>query len=170
MYSPLTLFAAATLVAALSSWPAQEIPRPIQASRGSAALFTAARKGRPDLNLQERIRPVHVGFQSSGSATRRRQGQTLRQNFAGPTWQSSDGSSVTATLVAKMDSPDARSIPWLLLNVSNHQGDGILARAKAIQRVNTKGGKPPASGCDADHLSQELRSPYCADYNFYAAK
>jgi hypothetical protein len=36
--------------------------------------------------------------------------------------------------------------------------------------VNTNGGKPPASGCDADHLSQELCSPYSADYNFYAAK
>lgn len=169
MYSPLTLFAAATLVAALSSWPAQEIPGPSRLPWISSFIYSCTQRA-------TRFKPARAnpassrGFQSSGSATRRRQGQTLRQNFAGPTWQSSDGSSVTATLVAKMDSPDARSIPWLLLNVSNHQRDGILARAKAIQRVNTNGGKPPASGCDADHLSQELRSPYSADYNFYAAK
>jgi hypothetical protein len=169
MYSPLTLFAAATLVAALSSWPAQEIPTPIQAPVDQQ-LYLQLRKGRPDLQLQERIRPVQGGFKAPEAQLADAKGKPFGKHFAGPTWQSSDGSSVTATLVAKMDSPDARSIPWLLLNVSNHQGDGILARAKAIQRVNTKGGKPPASGCDADHLNQEVRSPYSADYNFYTAK
>jgi hypothetical protein len=40
----------------------------------------------------------------------------------------------------------------------------------SIQRLNTKGGKAPASGCDAAHTDQELRVPYSADYAFFTAK
>lgn len=170
MYSPLTLFAAATLVAALSSWPAQEIPRPIQAPVDQQLYLQLHAKGDQIYTCKSESGQFTWGFKAPEAQLADAKGKPFGKHFAGPTWQSSDGSSVTATLVAKMDSPDARSIPWLLLNVSNHQGDGILARAKAIQRVNTKGGKPPASGCDADHLSQEFRSPYSADYNFYAEK
>ena len=44
------------------------------------------------------------------------------------------------------------------------------AKGDTIQRVNTKGGKPPAAGCDVDHVDKEVRSAYSADYNFYAIK
>lgn len=97
-------------------------------------------------------------------------GKPFGRHFAGPTWESSDGSSVTGTLVAKVDSGDAEAIPWLLVNVASHKGNGVLSRAKTIQRVNTKGGKAPGSGCDADHVNQERRVAYSADYNFYAAR
>ena len=97
-------------------------------------------------------------------------GKPFGRHFAGPTWQSNDGSSVTAAVRAKVESDDVAAIPWLLLDVQSHQGGGILARAKTIQRINTKGGRPPGAGCDADHLNQEVRVPYSADYNFYAAK
>jgi hypothetical protein len=46
----------------------------------------------------------------------------------------------------------------------------VLSRATSIQRLNTKGGKAPASGCDAAHAGQEVRVPYSADYLFYAPK
>ena len=98
------------------------------------------------------------------------QGKPFGKHFAGPTWQSNDGSSVTGAVVAKIESDDADAIPWLLLNVTGHRGNGILSRAKTIQRINTKGGRPPGAGCDSDHLNQEVRVPYSADYNFYAAK
>jgi hypothetical protein len=97
-------------------------------------------------------------------------GKPFGKHFAGPTWQANDGSSVTGMRVAKVDSSDAESIPWLLLNVSSHQGNGMLSRAKTIQRINTKGGKAPSTGCAAGQLNQEVRVHYTADYNFYAAK
>ena len=37
-----------------------------------------------------------------------------------------------------------------------------------IQRLNTKGGKAPASGCDASHKGDKTRSHYTADYYFFA--
>src|SRR5712671_5518401 len=67
-------------------------------------------------------------------------------------------------------SPDANSIPWLMVNIVTHEGTGVLSRATTIQRLNTKGGKAPASGCDASHVGQEVRAPYSSDYLFFAPK
>ncbi|HEX8882141.1 MAG TPA: DUF3455 domain-containing protein, partial [Candidatus Acidoferrum sp.] len=78
-------------------------------------------------------------------------------------------SRVTGTIVDGVPSPDANSIPWLLLTVRSRTGDGVLARVTSIQRLNTKGGKAPAS-CDAAHVGQELRVPYSADYFFFVPK
>src|SRR5712675_767666 len=71
---------------------------------------------------------------------------------------------------ANAPSPDANSIPWLLVNIVTHEGTGVLSSATTIQRLNTKGGKAPASGCDASHVGQEVRAPYTADYLFYGPK
>jgi hypothetical protein len=92
------------------------------------------------------------------------------KHFAGPSWEANDGSRVTGKAVANAPSPDADSIPWLLVTVASHSGEGVLARVTSIQRVNTKGGKAPASGCDAAHAGQEERAPYSADYVFFAPK
>jgi hypothetical protein len=92
------------------------------------------------------------------------------KHFAGPSWEASDGSRVTGKAVANAPSPDPDSIPWLLVNIVSHEGSGVLSPATTIQRLNTKGGKAPASGCDASHAGQEVRIPYSADYLFYAPK
>ena len=39
-----------------------------------------------------------------------------------------------------------------------------------IQRLNTKGGKAPVSGCDSSHAGLEVRVAYSADYFFYGPK
>jgi Protein of unknown function (DUF3455) len=97
-------------------------------------------------------------------------GKPFGKHFAGPSWEANDGSRITGKGVASAPSPDANSIPWLLVTVVAHSGEGVLARVTSIQRLNTKGGKAPASGCDAAHLGEELRVPYSADYLFFASK
>jgi hypothetical protein len=97
-------------------------------------------------------------------------GKPFGKHFAGPSWESKDGSRVTGKAVANVASPDADSIPWLLVNIVGHDGSGVLSRATTIQRINTKGGKAPASGCDAGHAGAEVRVAYSADYLFYAPK
>jgi hypothetical protein len=96
--------------------------------------------------------------------------QLFGKHFAGPTWQVNDGSRVTGKAAVTIASPDAESIPWLLVKVVSHDGNGILSRVTTIQRLNTKGGKAPGSGCDSDHVNQEVRVPYSADYFFYSPK
>ena len=96
--------------------------------------------------------------------------QPFGKHFAGPTWQANDGTRVTGKAAVSIASPDAESIPWLLVKVVSHDGNGALSRATTIQRLNTKGGKAPGSGCDSDHVNQEVRVPYSADYFFYGPK
>jgi hypothetical protein len=95
-------------------------------------------------------------------------GKSFGKHFAGPSWQANDGSSVTGKAVGNAPSPDTDSIPWLLITVTSHSGEGLLARVTSVQRINTKGGKAPASGCDTAHAGQETRAPYSADYVFFA--
>ena len=92
------------------------------------------------------------------------------KHFAGPSWEANDGSRVVGKAVANAPSPDGESVPWLLITVVNHEGRGVLAPVTSIQRLNTKGGRAPASGCDAAHVGQEARVPYTASYLFYSPK
>ena len=91
----------------------------------------------------------------------------IGQHSAGPTWKLKDGSEVTGKAAAQVDSLDADSIPWLLVKVVSHAGKGTLSDVTTIQRVHTKGGKPPAEGCDESHKGVETKSSYTADYFFY---
>jgi len=94
------------------------------------------------------------------------QDRAIGHHFMGPTWELNDGSQVVGKVVAKFDSPD--SIPWLLLSAASHSGNGALSRVTSIQRLNTKGGKAPATGCEASDEGSENRVSYTADYFFYA--
>jgi hypothetical protein len=96
-------------------------------------------------------------------------GAVIGQHFAGPTWQHKDGSEVKGKASAHVDAPDADSVAWLLLAATQHTGTGVLTKVSNIQRINTKGGKPPAAGeCTAANNGMESRSAYSADYYFYA--
>ena len=98
-------------------------------------------------------------------------GAVIGHHFAGPTWKHKDGSEVTGKASAHVDSPSADSIPWLLLTATGHTGEGKFAKVTAIQRINTKGGKPSAaSPCDASKDGIETKSAYSADYYFYGEK
>jgi Protein of unknown function (DUF3455) len=87
---------------------------------------------------------------------------------AGPSWTHKDGSSVKAKVIQKTDAPDKASAPWLLLEVTERKGGGLLAQTSYIQRINTHGGVSPISSCDANHLGMEKKIPYEADYTFYS--
>jgi hypothetical protein len=97
-------------------------------------------------------------------------GRAFGKHFAGPSWEASDGSRVVGKAAANVASPDADSIPWLLVKVVSHPGEGVLSQVASIQRINTKGGKAPVSGCDAARTGREVRVPYSADYLFFAPK
>jgi len=94
-------------------------------------------------------------------------GKEIAKHFTGPTWQSPDGSLVKGKVVSQ-SAPDRDSIPWLLLTAVEHSGSGVMNDVVTIQRLNTKGGKAPATGCDAQHQGTKVRVNYAADYYFYA--
>jgi uncharacterized protein DUF3455 len=99
-----------------------------------------------------------------------KKGKAVGRHFTGPTWEWKGKSQVTGKMEKSVASPDAGSVAWLLLAATGHSGKGVLSKVTYIQRLNTKGGKPPAGGCDATHEGQETRMAYTADYRFYAPK
>ncbi|MDB5987253.1 MAG: hypothetical protein JWR16_2306 [Nevskia sp.] len=96
-----------------------------------------------------------------------RSGQALGKHYAGPTWESTDGSTVVGELKAKDPGPTASAIPWLLLTAKTHTGSGTFAAAKSVQRLVTVGGLSPSAPCTGSTLGQVARIPYSATYYFY---
>lgn len=97
-------------------------------------------------------------------------GTTIGTHYAGPTWKHNDGSKVVGKVLAKQEAPAPGAIPWLLLAAASHEGDGVFARVSYIQRLHTKDGQPPASGCDGENIGAPAKAAYSADYYFYAPK
>jgi hypothetical protein len=99
------------------------------------------------------------------------QGKSIGKHFGGPTWQLKDGSQLTGRMTAKIDASDPKAIPWLLVTVTGHSGNGKLSGVTSIQRVNTVGGlAPSAAECTPQGGEVEFKSSYSADYYFYARR
>ena len=97
-------------------------------------------------------------------------GKQIITHFAGPTWQANDGSTVVGARDAGVTvSPSA--IAWLRLRATSRtlgpDGGDRLTATTYIQRVNTTGGLPPTSTCDATTVGDAVNVPYTADYYFY---
>jgi hypothetical protein len=88
-------------------------------------------------------------------------------HYAGPYWQAKDGSKVRGVVKRVRPAPRAGNVPWLLLKAEGHAGKGMFANVTWIQRVNTRGGQPPAGPCEK---GKEVRVPYSATYVFYGKK
>ena len=97
-------------------------------------------------------------------------GLPVGKHYAGPTWESNDGSKVVGAVKAKADAPDAGAIPWLLLATHSTGGSGAFANVTSVQRVATSGGVAPSAGCSTATIGQQARVPYKAQYTQYAKK
>jgi len=94
-------------------------------------------------------------------------GKEVGSHYAGPTWEYKDGSRVVASKRAEY-SPDATSIPWLLLEATSHTGKGKLAKVSYIQRLNTEAGLAPApAACNAENVGELASVDYVATYYFF---
>src|SRR3954469_1436322 len=87
------------------------------------------------------------------------------RHYAGPTWESDDGSKIVGKKLAEHASPDPDAVPWLLMEAASHEGTGVFEKVTFIQRIKTAGGNPPAGPGTAD--GQEERVQYAATYVFY---
>ena len=98
-----------------------------------------------------------------------RSGKAVGKYFGPPaTWQSSDGSKVTATQVA-VSPTSAGNIPLQLVKANPATGNGAMTGVTFIQRVATKGGVAPATACDATSKGKKEIVKYQADYIIYKA-
>ena len=163
------------LVLAATAAQAQSTPRPavpdaIKAPAGEQVVFVAHAAGSQiyTCGKGDDGKPQWT-LKAPEAQLRDAKGALIGHHAAGPSWKHIDGSSVTGKLAAKAPSPDAGSIPWLLLTAVSHDGKGKFERVTSIQRVHTKGGQPPpADKCDPSKPGAETWIPYSADYYFFA--
>jgi Protein of unknown function (DUF3455) len=99
--------------------------------------------------------------------------------FGNATWQSSlDTSKVWAQSVKSIPAgsdascPNAGSIGCLLLqsigSLQGPTGGKLLTKTTFIQRLNTKGGTAPATGCSVSgDVGKQTLVPYTSDYYFF---
>lgn len=90
--------------------------------------------------------------------------------YYGPpaTWESRDGSRLTATQLAVAPAA-AGSIPLQLVKANPAMGMGAMQGVTYIQRVATRGGVAPAMACGAEQMGRKEIVQYQADYIFWKA-
>ncbi len=84
-----------------------------------------------------------------------------------------DGTRITGRVTGRADAPQAGAIPWLLLESRTTPPNGPLNAMndlRAIQRINTTGGKAPAETCQPAEAGSRVRVPYTADYHLYGTR
>ena len=153
--------------------PPPEVPDNLRVPAGQEVLLKALGKGTQvyvckaatgDTDRFEWVlaRPDAGLFDESGAR--------IGKHFAGPTWEATDGSSVTGQVQQRANAPNANAVPWLLLKAASNQGTGTFARVTYIQRVDTEGGQAPAGGCDKSRAGSEAPVEYQANYYFYMSR
>lgn len=90
-------------------------------------------------------------------------GKTAGRHYAGPSWESTDGSTIVAKVAANAPGATANDIPQLKLEVVRHSGSGLLADVTFVQRLDTHGGALQGA-CETVGAFQSV--PYSATYVF----
>jgi len=151
--------------------PPSDVPEKIKAPIDEKVVLAAHASGGQIYTCQQGTNGAYLWTLKGPEAELRdSSGTVIGRHYAGPTWKYNDGSEVTGKAVAQVDSPDANSIPWLLVTATGHSGTGVLSQVTSVQRIHTTGGRPPATAdCGASNQKSDVKSSYTADYYFYAA-
>jgi hypothetical protein len=145
-----------------------EVPAALRAPAGQSVYLEALATGVQIYQCSQKSDSSYEwSFKAPEASLADRSGKPLGKHYAGPTWESADGSRVVGEVKAKDSGPKSSAIPWLLLAAKANTGSGNFAAAKTIQRVATEGGLAPAEACTGASLGQVARVPYTATYYFY---
>lgn len=169
------ILAAAVLLSACASAPTfnqQALPAAVQVPEGNKVAIETVGAG--DITYECKAKKDAAGqfewtFVGPDAVLNDRSGMSVGKYFGPPaTWQSNDGSKVTATQVAVAPA-GAGNIPSQLVKANPAMGSGAMTGVTYIQRVATKGGVAPASACAAANLGAKETVKYQADYIFWKA-
>ncbi|MBV7542362.1 DUF3455 domain-containing protein [Acidovorax sp. sic0104] len=98
-----------------------------------------------------------------------RSGKQVGTYYGPPaTWESQDGSKLTATQLAVAPSGTG-NLPYQLVKANPAMGSGAMTGVTYIQRVALKGGVAPAAACTAANKGERQIVKYQADYIFWKA-
>jgi hypothetical protein len=149
---------------------AQAIPEEIKVPASTHSVLTLHAKGEQIYQCNEQQNQYSWNIKEPNALLFDTSGQLAGSHTAGPEWKYKDGSRIQGQVIKKIDVTPDSAIPWLLLETTKTINNGVLAKIRFIQRINTRGGLPPASDCNNNHLGIEKPVTYSADYIFYAEK
>jgi hypothetical protein len=94
-------------------------------------------------------------------------GRRVGKHYAGPSWESDDGSKIVGSLKGRADAPRPGAIPHLLIATKADAKPGVFANVTSLQRINTLGGVAPSAPCAAADAGKQVRVYYSADYQYF---
>lgn len=166
---------AAVLVGGCSTRPtasAPTVPPTLRPASGEVLFLEARASGVQIYECAPKGDPASAyewTFRAPEATLADRNGRSLGKHYAGPTWESSDGSSVVGEIKARDPGPNPTAIPWLLLGAKATKGAGVFSPTTSIQRLQTVGGVAPSEPCTVSTAARIARVPYTATYYFYRA-
>ena len=92
-------------------------------------------------------------------------GKVVARHGANFSFEHTDGSRLLGKVQSFDEAPSREDLRWLLLTTTAY-GQGAFAGVNYVQRVNTKGGMPPAR-CETKQRNQLLRVDFSSDFVFY---
>jgi hypothetical protein len=178
MTKTLALFGAAALLSACASSPMMmkpidnaSLPEAVRVPMGQKQLMATTGVGEITYECREKkdMAGAHEWAFVAPLATLYGEGRkVVGKYYAGPTWESADGSKVTGKQLAVAPAT-AGNIPLQLVKAEPAMGVGAMQGVAYIQRLNTKGGVAPAIACDAAGKGKRQQVAYEADYVFYGS-
>jgi hypothetical protein len=169
--APTLLLALAACASAPAARPAANVPENLRVPEGQPFLLRAVAKGAQIYTCKAKAAEPATfewALKAPDAELFDEAGAKIGTHYAGPTWESADGSRVAGEVVQRFPMPGA--VPWLLLRAKSNEGAGALAGVHYVQRVDTVGGVAPSTGCDAAHADAEARVEYSANYDFYGTR
>lgn len=159
---------AATLAGCVTIAVPHLVPRQLQPEVDMVLLRTVPARGVQIYECQARNGAAPAwNFVAPEAVLYDLQGRRIGHHDAGPRWSADDGSVVRGSVKQRADAPQPGDIPWLLLEARAEGRRGSFTLVARIQRINTRGGIAPDSGCDSSTLGSYARVSYAADYQFF---
>lgn len=156
----------------MSSFSQASLPASIQVPAGNKVAMETVGVGtvtyecRDKANMPGQMEWVFVG---PDARLMDRAGKQVGKYYGPPaTWESNDGSKLTATQLAVAPSSPT-SLPYQLVKANPAMGNGAMTGVTYIQRVKLTGGVAPATACTAANKGARSTVNYQADYIFWKA-
>ncbi|TCO82725.1 uncharacterized protein DUF3455 [Plasticicumulans lactativorans] len=151
---------------------APEVPAPLTVGSGERLVLVTPAKGAQTYECRAQKGGRYAWVAGAPEATLfDADGNKIGLHYAGPSWEIREGGKVVGAVKAEVAAPDpAAALPWQLLTAQAHEGEGLMTTVSSIQRLDTRGGLPPAAkACSQKAAGKKVRVDFGATYYFYAA-
>ena len=161
--------AACTAMPMMSMVDNAALPEAVRAPAGTTQKMVAVGSGELTFECREKkdmAGAFEWAFVGPVATLKTKSGEVVGKYYAGPTWESVDGSKVTGKQLAVAPSAPG-NIPMQLVKADPAMGSGAMQGISHIQRLRTVGGVAPTAACAMGNKGERKQVAYQADYVFY---